>query len=114
MADDDTTDPAVPTVAELAERQERTETRLDQVLEAVRGIAGTAHAGAQDATEARLDAPGSIAAQVQAELDLRDRRAKAEDTAATVGSLKETVAKLTEKTPEPPIRRVERFMGWGR
>jgi len=110
MADDDTTDPAAPSVAELAERQERTEGKLDQILDIVKGIPGKAHPAAQDATEARLDAPGNVAAQVQAELD---RRAKAEDTAATVGSLKETVAKLTEVTPADPPRRIHRIMGWG-
>jgi hypothetical protein len=110
MADDDTTDPAAPSVAELAERQERTEGKLDQLLDIVKGIPGKAHPAAQDATEARLDAPGNVAAQVQAELD---RRAKAEDTAATVGSLKETVAKLTEVTPADPPRRIHRIMGWG-
>lgn len=113
MADDDTTDPAAPSVAELAERQERTEGKLDQLLDIVKGIPGKAHPAAQDATEARLDAPGNVAAQVQAELDRRDRRAKAEDTAATVGSLKETVAKLTEVTPADPPRRIHRIMGWG-
>jgi hypothetical protein len=114
VADEETTGPETPSVAELADRQERTESKLDQVLEAVKAVTGTAHADSQTAVQARLDAPGSVAAQVQAELDRRDRRAKAEDTAAQVGSLSETVAKLTEKTPEAPARRVERIMGWGR
>jgi cell division septation protein DedD len=87
--------------------------KVDGLAAKVDALISTLHKPAQDATEARLDAPGNVAAQVQAELDRRDRAAKAEDTAATVGSLKETVAKLTEVTPADPPRRVHRFMGWG-
>jgi cell division septation protein DedD len=112
MADDVTEDQG-PTVAELAERQDRTEGKLDQILEALKGTAGALHKPAQQATEARLDAPGNVAAEVQAELDRRDKATRAADTEAKVGTLSETVAKLAEKTPEAPVRRVTRWMYGG-
>jgi outer membrane murein-binding lipoprotein Lpp len=107
MADEPESEGQAPSAAEL-------DSKVDGLTEKVDALISSLHGGAQRGTQARLDAPGNIAQQVQEELDRRDRRAKAEDVAGQVGTLKETVAKLTEKTPEPPARRIERIMGWGR
>jgi hypothetical protein len=86
---------------------------IGQVLDAVKGT-GPAHAGAQRVVQARLDAPGSVAEEVRAELARRDKDTRDAEIAAKVGTHDETLAKLTEKQPETPVRRVERIMGWGR
>jgi hypothetical protein len=107
VADDDTTEGEgqAPSNAAL-------DAKVDGLAEKVDALIGALHGKSQEATQERLDAPGSVAAQVQAELDRRDRRAKAEDTAAQVGTLSETVAKLAEKPPEAPVRWVTRRV-WG-
>jgi cell division septation protein DedD len=88
--------------------------KVDGLAEKVDALIGALHGGSQRTVQARLDAPGNVAQQVQEELDRRDRRAKAEDTAAQVGSLSETVARLAEKAPETPVNWAGRLMGWGR
>lgn len=59
---------------------------------------------------------GSIAHEIRAQLDKRDREAK--DAAARasltdeLGQVKARVAELAEKPPAPMPRRVEKIMGW--
>ena len=60
---------------------------------------GAAHADAEKATQERLDAPGSVAEEVERELARRDEATKREQREAEFGQVKETVAKLTEKRP---------------
>jgi hypothetical protein len=107
---DETTEPA-PSASELDARVDRIEQSLDQVLDLLKGK-GPAHAEAQQATEARLDANSSVAAEVQAELDRRDEAAKREQREAEFGQVKETVAKLAEAKPQSPRRKVEEIMGY--
>jgi hypothetical protein len=114
MADDDeTTEPA-------PDRLDRLETTVERIAETVKslvkgtGPAAKAHAGAQQAVEGHLAAPADVESQVAAALAERDRKAQEDALHADVGSLKETVAGLTEKPPEQPQRRVEKIMGWGK
>ncbi len=113
MADDTTTPP------ELADRVGTIESKVDQIIsrlgELVRGTgpAAGAHTTAAKITDARLE-PQTVEEQVAAALAAKDQQAKEAALHADVASLKETTAKLAETPPEPPQRRVERVMGWGR
>jgi hypothetical protein len=97
-----------PAAAELDERVSRLETAIEVIKAAVTGT----HRESQAAVEARLDAPGSVAEEVQRELARRDEAAKQQEKDALLGKLDETVKGLTEKPPVTPPRRVERLMGW--
>jgi len=81
---------------------------LQQILAKVSGSAPAAPAPAQQVTEDRLE-PGSVVAEVIAELGRRDQAAAQETERET---LAQRVAKLEEKPPEPPVRKVEHVM-WG-
>jgi hypothetical protein len=92
-------------VASLAER-------IARVEEAIKGLAGGAHHAAAEHTAERLDRPAAITAEVRKELE---RARKQEKEQGEQDQLREKVAnleKLTEKTPDPPQRRVEQLMGW--
>lgn len=107
MADEPETTEAgpedTPSVSALDEKVDRLATAVESILDKL-------HGGSQQVVERRLDAPGSVAEQVREELARRDREAKLDSTSARVETVAETVAKLTEKTPEAPQRRVERYM----
>jgi heme oxygenase len=111
MADDDT--------PQLADRVGTIEGKVDQIItrlgELVRGTgpAAGAHATAAEVTNARLE-PQTVEEQVAAALEAKDRQAKEAALHEDVASLKEATAALAEKPPEPPQRRVEKVMGWGR
>jgi hypothetical protein len=99
-----------PAAAELDERVSRLETAIEVIRAAVTGV----HKDSTTAVEGRLDAPGSVAEEVQRELARRDEAAKQEEKDRLLGKLDETVKGLTEKPPVTPPRKVERLMGWDR
>ena len=113
VADDTETETAdaAPTNAELDQRVAGVESKLDLILEKLSG------GGAPPAPAA--DSPpetGSIAEQIRAQLAERDK-ATADKTAADaaeqrVKTIEERLEGMAERTPQPPERRVERFM-WG-
>ena len=99
---------------EPAETDQRL-TRLEQAVDKILGIVSSnsaAHSQAEAVTQERLDAPGSVAEEVERELARRDDAAKAAQREEEFGSIKEPVAQLTEKRPESPVRKVEDIMGW--
>jgi hypothetical protein len=96
---------------QLEQRVTTIEEKIDKILGLV-SSKGPAHAQAEAVTQERLDAPGSVAEEVERELARRDDAAKAAQREEEFGSIKDTVAKLTEKRPESPVRKVEHVMGW--
>jgi hypothetical protein len=105
------TDQPADTAPPAAEVDSRLD-RVEAAIEAIKNMLTGAHKDATATTQQRLDAPGSIADEVQRELARRDEAARKEEEQRELGTLKETVRGLTEKTPAPPPRRVERIMGW--
>jgi hypothetical protein len=99
--------PAEPSVAKLDERVGRIEAAVNTLIDKL-------HGRSQSAVETKLDEDSTVAAEVQRELARRDEQTKEQERIAKLGELESTVAKLTEKTPTPPPRRVERIMGWDR
>jgi hypothetical protein len=101
--------PADPALAALNDRVGRIET-------AVQTLVGKAHGGARRGVEDRLDADSSVAAEVQRELARAeaDRQAHEtrEQTEARLKGAEDTLARLTEKVPEKPVRKIEHRM-WG-
>ncbi|HMD25857.1 MAG TPA: hypothetical protein VKH61_17295 [Streptosporangiaceae bacterium] len=95
-----------PAARELDERVSRLEQAIDIIKAAVTGV----HKDSTAATEARLDAPGSIAEEVQRELDRRDQATVQAQKEAEFEQVKAVV--LAEKQPLPPPRKIERLMGW--
>ena len=108
MADEPTEPAAAP---ELEQRVTTIEEKIDKILGLVSSNS-PAHAEAEKATQERLDAPGSVAEEVERELARRDEATKREQREAEFGQVKETVAKLTEKRPMSPPRKVEQIMGY--
>ena len=104
---DEPTEPA----PELEQRVTTIEEKIDKILGLVSSNS-PAHAEAEKVTQERLAAPGSVAEEVQRELERRDEAAKREQREAEFGQVKETVAKLTEKRPMSPPRKVEQIMGY--
>jgi hypothetical protein len=104
MADDEEAE-RITSLNTLAEKVERIEQALAKVLGG--GQKETPAAGAPEP-------PGGIAEEVQRELSRRDDAAKQAEKYALLGKHDEVIKQLTEKTPEPPPRRVERIMGWNR
>ena len=100
-----------PAEPELEQRVDRIERAVDKILGIVSGK-GPVHAEAEKVTQAHLDAPGSVAEEVQRELERRDEAAKREQREAEFGQVKDTVAKLTEAKPKSPPRKVEQVMGY--
>jgi hypothetical protein len=112
MADDPVTPaPAAPD-AGLEQRVSGLETKLDLILDRLKGGESAARGDAQQVTEARLSASSTIADEVQAELSRRDEAAKAAERDQLLGNHTETLARLTEKKPETPVRKIETLMGW--
>lgn len=85
---------------------------VDKLTEKVDAVIGALHKDAGTTTDDKLSQPNSVAETVQAELARRDEATKKAEAERDLGNIKETVAKLTEKVPEQPVRRVERLMGW--
>jgi hypothetical protein len=100
-----TTTATAATGTGLAARIEKIETKIDALI-------GSLHKDAGATTNERLDAPNSVAEEVQAELSRRDKAAKEKEAAERLGKVEEVVGTLTEKAPDPVIRKVEKFMGW--
>jgi uncharacterized protein YceH (UPF0502 family) len=107
-----------PAAADASSRIDGLERKVDAIIDRLGQLVGGAHKDATATTQARLDEPGSVAEEVRREL----ARAKQEEIAneseaerkARLEALEDKVVKLTEKTPEPPPRRVEKIMGWHR
>ena len=113
MADnEDTAAPEADRIGALESKVDKIITRLGELVRGT-GPAAGAHATAAKVTDARLE-PQTVEEQVAAALAAKDRQAKEEALHADVASLKETTANLAETPPEPPQRRVEKVMGWGR
>ncbi len=100
-----TTATAGPTPAELDAKIGRVETAVQTILTAL-------HGKSQEGVQAKLDAPGSVAEEVQRELARRDAQKQKDEHDAEFTGLKETVAKLTEQKPVDPPRKIEQLMGW--
>lgn len=99
-------------VGKLEDGQNSLSSKVDQILGILGKDKDKAHDAAQQHTEAKLERPTNVADEIRQQLDERDKRAAEERDKSDLASLKETVAALTEKSPEPMPRRVERIM-WG-
>jgi hypothetical protein len=91
---------------------DRVEATLQTIVDHLKGGRDQAHGAAADATEARLSASSTVADEVAAELARRDQAAKDAEREAMIGRHDQEIAKLTEKRPETPVRRIEGIMGW--
>lgn len=121
MADDTVTEATETT--ETTEHDGSTDERLTRVENAVERIEQAvsalvpSHQQAQQHTERRLDRASTVAEQVQAVLDQRERQAAEQQAAdakrAEEESLKERLARLEERPPAPPRLRRTRILGWG-
>lgn len=98
---------AAPAEAGLGDRVGMLEEKLDQLIK----MGGGGDGGQVP------EAGGSVAAEIAAQLEQRDReRAAAAASKASddrVGALEATVKDLAEKQPQPLVRRVSKVMGWG-
>lgn len=103
------------------EQQDDTGARLDRLETTVGRIAAAVDrllpGSRQDAQQRTEDRPTDIQAQVRAELERRDREAAEQQAAQTAEQeqreLRETVARLQEQPPAPPVPRRTRLLGWG-
>lgn len=90
--------------------------RLDRLEAKVDSLIGSLHQGSQTAVQARLDAPGATADEVRRQIEERDRQRAAEQAEQAkdgrLQALEDKVTGMAEQAPEPPLRRVEKFMGW--
>ena len=107
----------IQSIDSLAQRQDKVEGKLDQVLAAIEKFTGgppATHQQAERQAEERLDRPSSVAEQVRAELAkaVQDRasRQAADDDKSEREQMRERLAKLEEKQPEPPQPRRQRVM----
>jgi septal ring factor EnvC (AmiA/AmiB activator) len=105
-----------PTVAEVAARQDGLEAKVDKILEVLGKGEGQAHTAAQQHTEDRLDRPSTIAEQVRAQLEEAKAREAADaekrGQADRLAAVEARVSGMAEAPPEPPQRRIEKFLGW--
>ncbi len=99
-------------VESLEHGQESLSHKLDKILGIISG-------GPDDDDPGDGSQPAgtpNIAHEIRAQLDERDRKAKADADAASVkdqlGQVTAKVAELAEKAPEPMPRRIEKLMGW--
>lgn len=107
-ADDGSEAEHIASIGELRARQDRQEGMLQAILDKLSG------SKAPDSGEGK---PGmSLAEEVRAQLEARDasekERAGKESDRQRVADLEAKIAEMGEKTPEAPIRKVERLMGW--
>ena len=90
---------------------------LEKVLGAVSGSAPAAPAAAQQVTADRLNAPGSVADEVRAELARQQAEQQAADKAdadrSDLAQMKVDLAALKDTRPDPPMRKVTTLL-WGR
>lgn len=108
-AQDEAQRPIEQRVDSIEQEQARQGGLLERILASVSGSAPAAPPAAQEATAARLGGPVDVREEVRQEL----ARAQADQAKEQEHeSLKATVARLSETTPEPPQRKVERVM-WG-
>ena len=115
--DDDTEPEADDTQSERLTHLEEAVTGIRDTLQQVlagRGAAAGTHAAAQEHTEGRLDRPTTVEEQVAAALAAKEKQQREDALHGDVESVKAQVAQLAETPPQPPERRVERFMGWGK
>ena len=119
VADDDT-ETAEPetgsSTAELEQRVSGIESKLELILDKLGGAKDQAHDAAQQHTEDRLDRPSNIADEIRQQL-AQQRAAEAADAekrgqADRIAAVEQSLAGMAEKTPEAPLRRVEKIMGW--
>jgi hypothetical protein len=112
----ETGEAAAPSNAELAARVDGLAGKLDTILDKLGGAESTAHDAAQQHTEDRLDRPTSMAEEIRAQLEERDRAnaaaKQAQDDADWRASVDGRLAGMAEHAPEPPARKIERVM-WG-
>ena len=103
---------ATPSLAKLDEKVDRLAELVHKLLP---GTGGQETAGDGEGPSP-AGRPVTVEEQVAAELDRRDREAKAAAEAVAEKSerqeLREAVAKLREKPPEPPIKRSTRLLAW--
>jgi hypothetical protein len=89
---------------------------LDEIRAALTGGEHQAHAAAQKHEERKLDQPTTVADEIRAQLEERDRRQAAADegkaAADRLAAVETSVREMAEKPPEAPIRRIERVFGW--
>jgi len=119
MADDTgttETETSGPTTAELAARQDTVEGKLDKILEVLGKGEGKAQGAAAEHERTQLNEPTSVADEIRRQLEERDAADQAKKKDETDQEWRNGVdAKLgglTEKTPEPPRRKIEKIM-WG-
>jgi hypothetical protein len=105
-----------PTTAELAERQDKLDGKLDQILSVIGGKKDA------PADPGKADPPSTVAEEIRAQLEERDRKAAADKQAADHDSWRKSVderlAGMAEKPPGEPAPigfkgAVQRAM-WGR
>lgn len=108
-----------PDAAELAERQDRLEAKLEQndskLDELIDLVKGKLPGG--KGKERGEEETGSVADQVRAEL-ARSKAAEAAekeeaDDKADRAELRARVDALSEKAPQPPVKKVTKWLGWG-
>jgi hypothetical protein len=102
-----------PDLAELKARQDTLDGKLDQILSILGKDKGS---GPAPAGTGETAAPTSVADEIRAQLEERDRKAAADQDKAGHDEWKTSVdkrlAELAEKPPESPVRRAEKIMGW--
>lgn len=91
--------------AGIGDRLGKLENKLDALINSL-------HSDAGKTTDKRLDASNSVAETVQAELARRDEVSKKAEEAERLGKVELAIGALTEKQPDPIVRRVEKIMGW--
>jgi CHASE3 domain sensor protein len=115
MADGAPPDGPAPDAA-LDQRVGAIETKLDMLLDVIGKQQDGAHGAAQDHMQDKLDRPTTVAEEIRAQLDERDRKKAADDAEAArngrLEGLETKVRDLAETKPAAPVRRVEKLMGW--
>lgn len=112
----ETIEESAPSNAELAGRVDALDSKLDMILGKLSGTRDQARAAAEERTEEHLDRPSSIAEEIRQQLAAQRARADAEERGkadiAWRKNVDERLSGMAEKTPEAPLRRVEKIMGW--
>lgn len=112
MADDD--DGQGDSIAAVRARQDTLESKLDRIMAMLGRDEGKAHGEASQATNARLTASTDVADEIRRQIEARERRDAEQRRNAEIDEWRKSVdAKIgAEQTPEPPVRGVEKIMGW--
>jgi hypothetical protein len=105
-----------PSNADLVSRVDGIESRLDTIMSMLGGAEHGARDAAQQQTESRLDRPSSVADEIRRQLDEQRAADNAAEAARThserLATVESRLEGMSEVTPEPPQRRVEKIM-WG-